>query len=31
MHWSELEVWKKSHKLTLEIYKLTEIFPAEEK
>lgn len=27
----DLEVWKKSHELTLEIYKLTKIFPNDEK
>jgi four helix bundle protein len=30
MHWSELEVWKRSHGLVLEIYKLTSSFPASE-
>lgn len=30
MHWSELEVFKKSHELTLEIYKVTESFPKSE-
>lgn len=27
----ELEVWKRSHRLTLEIYSLTKDFPKEEK
>jgi four helix bundle protein len=27
----DLAVWKKSHELTLEIYKLTKIFPNEER
>ena len=31
MHWRELEVWKKAHKLVLEIYKLTSSFPSAEK
>jgi len=30
LHWSELEVFKKSHELTLEIYKITENFPKSE-
>ena len=30
LHWSELEVFKKSHELTLEIYKVTENFPKSE-
>ena len=31
MHWSELDVWKKAHELTLEIYKQTAKFPSEER
>lgn len=31
MHWKELEVWKKAHKLVLEIYKLTSSFPSAER
>ena len=31
MHWKELEVWKKAHKLVLEIYKLTSSFPSVER
>lgn len=27
MHWSELDVWKESHKLTLDLYKITLKFP----
>lgn len=30
LHWSELEVFKKAHELTLEIYKLTENYPRSE-
>ncbi len=30
MHWRELKVWKKSHELVLEIYKLTSSFPKTE-
>jgi four helix bundle protein len=30
MHWSDLEVWKKSHNLVLKIYKLTASFPKTE-
>lgn len=30
LHWSELEVFKKTHELTLKIYKLTENFPKSE-
>ena len=30
LHWSELEVFKKTHKLTLKIYKLTDTFPKSE-
>ena len=30
MHWSDLEVWKKSHNLVLKIYKLTAEFPKNE-
>jgi len=31
MHWRDLEVWKKAHALVLEIYKLTDKFPPNEK
>ena len=31
MHWRDLEVWKKAHALALEIYKLTDKFPPNEK
>jgi four helix bundle protein len=31
MYWKELDVWKESHKLTLEIFKITENLPGEEK
>jgi len=31
MHWSELEVWKKAHGLVLEVYKVTAMFPADER
>ena len=31
MHWRDLEVWKKAHKLVLEIYKLTSSFPLTER
>jgi four helix bundle protein len=27
MHWSDLEVWKKSHNLVLKIHQLTATFP----
>jgi four helix bundle protein len=30
VHWSELEVWKQAHALTLEIYKVTSSFPKSE-
>ncbi len=30
LHWRELEVFKKAHELTLEIYKLTESYPKAE-
>jgi len=30
MHWSDLEVWKKSHNLVLKIYQLTATFPKSE-
>lgn len=30
MHWKELEVWEKSHKLVKEVYKITAKFPDEE-
>jgi hypothetical protein len=29
-NYRELEVWEKSHKLTLELYKLSRGFPKEE-
>lgn len=29
--WKDLVVWQKSHKLVIEIYKLTEIFPEKER
>ena len=31
MHWRKLEVWKKSHELVLEAYKITSGFPATER
>ncbi len=31
MHWGELDVWKESHRLTLDIYKLTSDFPKGER
>ena len=31
MHWKKLEVWKKSHGLVLEAYKVTSGFPATER
>jgi len=31
MHWSELDVWKEAHELTLEVYKATADFPTEER
>ena len=31
MHWKELDVWKESHELVLQIYKITSSFPNEEK
>jgi four helix bundle protein len=31
MHWSDLKVWKKSHNLVKDIYKLTSEFPEKEK
>jgi four helix bundle protein len=31
MHWSELEVWKKSHGVVLEVYRVTAVFPADER
>jgi len=31
MHWRDLEVWKKSHLLTIQIYRLTKDFPKEER
>ncbi|MBI4698931.1 MAG: four helix bundle protein [Nitrospirae bacterium] len=31
MHWRELEVWKKSHLLVLETYKVTSTFPTAER
>jgi len=30
MHWKDLEVWKKAHKLVLEIYRVTASFPNSE-
>jgi len=30
MHWSDLEVWKKSHSLVLKIYQLTASYPKAE-
>jgi four helix bundle protein len=30
MHWKDLNVWKKSHKLTKKIYKIIANFPKEE-
>jgi len=30
MHWKDLDVWKDSHKLVKEIYKVTAVFPKEE-
>ena len=30
MHWKELKVWKKSHKLVKGVYKITAKFPDEE-
>jgi four helix bundle protein len=31
MNWRDLQVWKKAHALTIEIYRLTKKFPPEEK
>jgi four helix bundle protein len=31
MHWSELEVWKKSHGVVLDVYRVTAVFPADER
>lgn len=31
MHWNKLTTWKKSHELTLKIYKISSSFPTEEK
>ena len=31
MHWRELEVWQKAHAMVLEVYKLSELFPEEER
>ena len=31
MHWKELEVWKLSHEMVLEVYRLTSFFPDHEK
>jgi four helix bundle protein len=31
MHWKDLEVWKKSHLMALEIYKVTKCLPDDEK
>jgi four helix bundle protein len=30
MHWSKLKVWQATHKLVLEIYKITAGFPKSE-
>ena len=30
LNFKDLEIWKRSHKLTLEIYKATQLFPKEE-
>jgi len=31
MHWKELEVWKLSHEMVLDVYRLTSCFPDHEK
>ena len=31
MHWRDLEVWKLSHEMVLEVYRLTSSFPDHEK
>ncbi|HLZ34347.1 MAG TPA: four helix bundle protein [Nitrospira sp.] len=31
MHWRELEVWKLSHQMVLDVYKMTSSFPDHEK
>jgi four helix bundle protein len=31
MHWKELEVWKLSHEMVLDVYRLTSYFPDHEK
>lgn len=31
MHWKELEVWKLSHEMVLEVYRFTSSFPDHEK
>ena len=31
MHWKELEVWKLSHEMVLDVYRLTSSFPDHEK
>lgn len=31
MHWRELEVWKLSHEMVLDVYRLTSSFPDQEK
>lgn len=31
MHWRELEVWKLSHEMVLDVYRLTSSFPDHEK
>jgi four helix bundle protein len=31
MHWKDLDVWKLSHEMVLEVYKLTRSFPEYEK
>jgi len=28
-HFTELKIWKRSHALVLEVYRLTKAFPAE--
>ncbi len=29
--WKDLEVWQKAHQLVLEVYRLTKVFPSEER
>ncbi len=31
MHWRELEVWQKAHTMVLDVYKLSKLFPEEER